>query len=187
MNEIKKLSEVVFEPLTLEESFKLNCKVINLKYEYVGYKGTEQWAVVSELSKDELMDKYGALMAEYVPFILLSVEQGEAITEFNNVEAKYRMRNLRYGHAFDVNDGAFEQHHPEFAYEPNYIEDMEFRDNVERLHKAINSLSEVQKRRIKKYFFEGKTYLQISEDEGVSLYSIRDSIKNSIEKIKKIF
>ena len=36
-----------------EELFSTECKLINLKYEYQGYTGTEKWAVVSELSEKE--------------------------------------------------------------------------------------------------------------------------------------
>ena len=32
----------------LKEHFQNECKVINLKYEYEGYTGEEQWAVITE-------------------------------------------------------------------------------------------------------------------------------------------
>lgn len=41
-----------------EELFAKDCKLINLKYEYDGYTGTEKWAVVTELTEEELWDKY---------------------------------------------------------------------------------------------------------------------------------
>lgn len=40
-----------------EELFAKDCKLINLKYEYDGYTGTEKWAVVTELTEEELWDK----------------------------------------------------------------------------------------------------------------------------------
>ena len=33
----------------LDEQFKKDCKVINLKYEYPGYTGIEQWAIITDL------------------------------------------------------------------------------------------------------------------------------------------
>lgn len=39
-----------------EELFAKDCKLINLKYEYDGYNGTEKWAVVTELTEEELWD-----------------------------------------------------------------------------------------------------------------------------------
>ena len=179
-------TEVFCGPLTLEESFKYNCKVINLKYEYVGYKGTEQWAIVSELSKDELMMKYAAIVSDYTPFILLSVAQGEAMAEYDRIEDKFRKRNMRYGHIFDVNDGEFEQHHPEFAVEPDYIEMLEQQDEIDRLHIAIDRLTPIQKRRLQKYFFEEKTYKEIADEENSSFSAVRESVFSALNSLKKI-
>lgn len=180
-------TEVFCGPLTLEESFKYNCKVINLKYEYVGYKGTEQWAIVSELSKDELMMKYAAIISDYTPFILLSVAQGEAMAEYDRIEDKFRKRDMRYGHNFDVNDGEFEQHHPEYAYEPDYTEILEMNENIERLHKAIEKLTDTQKSRVMKHFFDGKSFNEIAIEEDSSKSSVRDSIYAAINKLKNFF
>ena len=41
-----------------EELFARDCKLMNLKYEYDGYTGTEKWAVITELTEEELWDKY---------------------------------------------------------------------------------------------------------------------------------
>ena len=43
--------------LTLEQQellFANDCKLINLRYEYHGYTGTEKWAIVTELAEEEL-------------------------------------------------------------------------------------------------------------------------------------
>lgn len=47
--------------LTLEQQellFANDCKLINLRYEYHGYTGTEKWAIVTELAEEELWVKY---------------------------------------------------------------------------------------------------------------------------------
>ena len=56
----------------------------------------------------------------------------------------------------------------------------------EKLQKAINSLSETQKRRIIKYYFEGKTEEEIAKEEGVSQQSVHIGIERAIEKLKEI-
>ena len=41
--------------LTLEQQellFANDCKLINLRYEYHGYTGTEKWAIVTELAEE---------------------------------------------------------------------------------------------------------------------------------------
>lgn len=66
----------------LKEEFQNECKVINLKYEYEGYIGVEQWAIISALTEKELFEKYPEIVKQYMPFVLLSNEQGQAIYEF---------------------------------------------------------------------------------------------------------
>ena len=39
----------------LTEAFKADCKVIRLKYEYPGYTGTEKYAIISDLSYEQIL------------------------------------------------------------------------------------------------------------------------------------
>ena len=55
----------------------------------------------------------------------------------------------------------------------------------EELKKAILELSEVQKRRVIKYYFENKTLQKISEEEGCSITSVKESLDSSINKLRK--
>ena len=165
-----------------EELFAKDCKLINLRYEYKGYTGTEKWAIVTELSV-----KYPDVIRRYTPFILLSMAQGEVITEYQNYEARERMRKLLFGHAFDINDGEFEEHHPELAVDTDPVEEIMLRDNIEILRSALCYLSETQKRRVIKYFFYDKTLERIADEEGVDFTSVRESINSAIKKLRKFF
>lgn len=91
-------------------------KLINLKYEYEEYTGKEEWAIITSLSEKELLEKYADIVKSHSPYILLTIEQGNAIDEYQRNEAKHRMRSIRKGHAFDINDGTFEEHHPEVLF-----------------------------------------------------------------------
>lgn len=55
----------------------------------------------------------------------------------------------------------------------------------EELKKAILELSEVQKRRVIKYYFENKTLQKIAEEEGCSIASVKESLDSSINKLRK--
>lgn len=167
--------------------FALECKAINLSYEYDGYTGEERYAIITALSETEMLDKYADILDYYSPYVVLTVEQGAAIIEHQNNEAKYRMRSLRYGHAFDISDGEFEEHHPEFAVCEDIIEKIELQNQIKQLREAIATLPEVQKRRLIKYFFEGKTYVQIGTEEGVDPNSVRGSVEVAIKNLKKHF
>lgn len=67
------------------------------------------------------------------------------------------------------------------SLENNVIQKMEY----ESLKKNINALPVIQKRRLKKYFFEEKTLKEIALEEGCSIRSIKYSIDLAIEKLKK--
>ena len=56
----------------------------------------------------------------------------------------------------------------------------------ERLHNAIQKLSEIQRRRFIKYYFEEMTYEQIAQEEGCSFRRVAKSVKAAIENLKKI-
>ncbi len=65
----------------------------------------------------------------------------------------------------------------------------EYFENVqvtENLHIAINKLPEVQKRRLKKYYFEEKTFDEIAFEEGCTYQSIQRSVYRAVKKIKNI-
>lgn len=57
---------------------------------------------------------------------------------------------------------------------------------MENLHMAIPKLPEVQKRRLKKYYFEEKTFDEIALEEGCTYQSIQRSVYRAVAKIKSI-
>ena len=56
-----------------------------------------------------------------------------------------------------------------------------------RLWNALNSLPEIQGRRIDAHIILGKSIKEIAEAEGVHEESIRQSIKRGLERMKKTF
>lgn len=53
------------------------------------------------------------------------------------------------------------------------------------LKNAINSLSDLQKRRIQMYYFENKTLKEIAEIEGCAIMSVKDSLDLAINNLEK--
>ena len=53
------------------------------------------------------------------------------------------------------------------------------------LWNALNSLPEVQGRRVDAYLILGKTYRQIAREEGVDKCAVRRSVKSGITHMKK--
>ena len=50
---------------------------------------------------------------------------------------------------------------------------------------AINKLPEIERRRIKKYYFDEKTQQQIANEEGVNIRSIQYSLNIALKKLKE--
>ena len=62
----------------------------------------------------------------------------------------------------------------------------EYFDNAqdaENLHMAISKLPDVQKRRLKKYYFEDKTFEEISHEEGCTYQCVQRSVYRAVAKI----
>lgn len=55
-----------------------------------------------------------------------------------------------------------------------------------RLHKAIGKLTEIQRRRLRLYYFEGLTYSQIAKLEGVSHRAVIYSIEQALKQLKTL-
>lgn len=81
----------------LELQFQEECEVINLKYEYDGYNGDISWAIISNLTEDEILEKYRSIIGDYMPFIILPSAFGEVRDEYRRNEKKFQMRAIRNG------------------------------------------------------------------------------------------
>ena len=58
-------------------------------------------------------------------------------------------------------------------------------DKLNQLYSAIDTLSEVQRRRLLLYYFAGLSYRQIGEIESVNHKSVARSVTQAIEKLRK--
>ena len=56
---------------------------------------------------------------------------------------------------------------------------------MEDIKSIIDSLPEIQKRRLKKYYFEDKTFEEIAIEEHCSKVAVKYSIYIALEKISK--
>lgn len=59
--------------------------------------------------------------------------------------------------------------------------------NNEKLREAIQGLPKVQRERLKKYYFENKTFEEIAKEEKCTKRAVKFSVDIAIEKISKKF
>lgn len=179
----------------LEKRFYENCQVIELKYEYPGYTGFENWAIISNLSENELMEEYQEIITQFTPFLLLSMNQGQAINIFKTNEDKHRKRMYRTTDIFGYDDELFSQFHNEhFLYcdsqdtscdqlRSDFFSEIQ----ISLLKEGLSELTEIQRRRLVAAFFDEKSSREIAKEEGVNYSAIDKSIAQSLKKLKKFF
>lgn len=159
-----------------EEQQEKAYEVINLKYEYPGYTGEIEWAVITSLSETELREKHGKMLAPYEPFMVLDMAFGEERRRFIRNEEKHLKRSKR-GHIFSI-DEDFEEHHPECCT----TDGSPMRDAIEE---ALSMLPEDQARRVRAYYLEGYLTTEIAQKENVSSQAIDKSLARALKNLKK--
>lgn len=171
--------------LTLDEQFENDCKVIRLKYEYPNYTGVEKWAIITGLTEEELNKKYTDKIAFLRPFIVLDLAFGKVRKKFINNENKHHMRAVRSIEPFDYDDELLTAHHPELVVD--FLEETFLRkETCHKVRSAVATLQDVQKERVIKYFFDGKSTHEIAQEEGVSHQAVSQSIGVALKKLKNI-
>lgn len=181
--------------LTLEQQellFANDCKLINLRYEYHGYTGTEKWAIVTELAEEELWVKYPDVIRRYTPFILLSMAQGEVIDESYRNNDKYEKRAKRTIDVYGYEDDISEQFHRELitpfvdpfeqAEEERIEEEKEQLRQLEiaKVRKVLEMLKPVQRERLIKAILLGMSSRKIAKEEGVFITQIKPDIERDL-------
>ena len=140
---------------------------------------------MSEWIRIRIKDFYKDAIGE-AEYTYVTKEVYEALTETFRKEAHAQeMRDLRH----ITKEGYIEGETEELAFASGEsLEDIVIRQiELETLQKAMQSLTEIQKERLHLYFFQGLTYRQIAEKQGIGEKNVRESIAGAIKKIKKIF
>lgn len=169
----------------LELQFQEECKVINLKYEYDGYNENVSWAIISNLTEDEILKKYRPFIEEYIPFIILTPDFDKVRDEYRRNEKKFQMMAARKHDFYNFEDSEIELHHAELVTDD--LEENFFKSEEEQaLRKAIQQLKPIQKERLIKYYFEGKSSRQIAKEEGVNYSKVEKSINVALKNLKAL-
>ena len=117
-------------------------------------------------------------------FIEVSEEVAEALRASVRYEAAYQRRLTRHKaqYSLDCEDGI---EYSACLHEPTPQELLERMELFIRLWNALNSLPEVQGRRVDAHLILGKSYRQIAREEGVDKSAVRCSVKSGIKRMKK--
>lgn len=111
-------------------------------------------------------------------------EVAEELMASKRREAAHAER-VRYNKAYyslDCDDGI---EYSACLHEPSPQELMDRKELFFRLWNALNSLPEIQGRRVDAHLILGKSYRQIAREEGVDKSAVRCSVKCGIDRMKK--
>ncbi len=103
---------------------------------------------------------------------------------------QFELNDLSFMNEYDRHIEHLEQTEA-YLYQKSIKEHIDIEDEVikkityQELKKNIESLPDIQKRRLKMYFFDDLNLKQIAEIEGCSIRSIKYSIDIAIEKLSK--
>ena len=117
-------------------------------------------------------------------YIEVSDDVAEALRASVRYEAAYAER-ARYNKAFyslDCDDGI---EYSACQHELTPDEVLELKERFCRLWNALNSLPEIQGRRVDAHLILGKSYRQIAREEGVDKSAVRHSVESGIKQMKK--
>ena len=117
-------------------------------------------------------------------FIEVTEEVAEALRASVRYEAAYQRRLSRHKaqYSLDCEDGI---EYSACLHEPTPQEVLELKELFVRLWNALNSLPEIQGRRVDAHLILGMSFRQIARKEGVSKSSVRDSVHCGLESMKK--
>lgn len=180
--------------------FSSECKVIDLRYEYVGYIGEEKYAIVTDLTKNELLAKYPDVICRYTPFVLLSILHGEVIRDFHRNEDKFQKRDIRNHNLYGgYEDGVSERSYREFVttYEDPVQQaireayELEMKQvhhrNILKVQKTLSLMKPIQRDRLIKSVVKGMSSREIAKEESVNYSTVDKSISAAKKNFKKYF
>ena len=116
------------------------------------------------------------------------IEVSDEVAEVFKADARYEMAYQRRltrhkaQYSLDCEDGI---EYSACLHEPSPQELMDRKELFFRLWNALNSLPEIQGRRVDAHLILGKSYRQIAREEGVDKSAVRCSVKCGIDRMKK--
>ena len=157
------------------------CTYLDANKEYPGWTGREKFIIATDLERDELEKRFPEITLVLSPYVMIRNCHMDVIKEYHRNERKYKMREYRNNSKFSY-DSLTEECHPELVdwnCEERIVDAL-------LLEEALTKLSDVQRRRITLYFYEGYSIPEIAESEKISKMSVDESIKTGLTKLKEM-
>jgi RNA polymerase sigma factor (sigma-70 family) len=158
--------------------------IIDLVDEYQEENADIKWAIVTDLKESELQLLFGDEIQNYSPYLILSLEQGQAFFSFHKNNEKYKWR-YRKKEICGLTDEVVSIYRKD-NHDWNQMDDS-LRRNIhnEALYRALDTLTGKQRERIIHYYYDLMSEREIASYEGVDQKSVHESIVKGMEKLRK--
>ena len=173
--------------------FKKDCKVIRLDAEYPGYKGASRYALITDLTEEELSARYPNEIKRYIPYVLLSREMGRAIREHHRNDEKFAKRTARYESVFIscteeeeslIRTLSVEDEQSLLDAESDAEEAKQ--QLIDLCRAALATLTPLQRDYLVRHYLYGIPCLEIAHQDGKHHKSVQETIKAARKKFIKI-
>ena len=187
---------VVLNKRSIYVDGKIEFQAVNLISEYGQMLNGCKYAVASRHSRKRLEEMYAENLKKFSPFIYLTEDEYRPIREYNNNDSKFHQREINCHVGYEYREEISESGHrcvsllsdpdpdPLTAIIEREDEALK-RRQIAALPEAMAALTEKQRNRMIKYFYEEKTFRQIAEEEGTHVNSVFYSVRSGKEQIKK--
>ena len=180
------------------EEFKKFCNVLYLEREYPNHLGNADWLIISDLSEEEIQRRFSEVLSKYIPYILLSNEQGEPILESIRNNHKHEMRSKRTTEPFNYDDELLPLFHSELLSFVDPLEEKEkiierareehaLDELIIKVQKTLSIMKPIQRDRLIKNVVRGLSSRKIAKEEGVNYSTVDKSIRAAKKNFRRIF
>ncbi len=157
-------------------------KVIKLAKEYDNYTGEEKYAIITDLSEEELNLRYKDELEKYRPFVILSQEMYSVILESNRNDEREHKRAYRCHDAFAIDD---ERAALEANSDPAIIAESD--DTYNHIINEMMKLPGRQGQRLYQHYVLGFSIDEIAASEGITAASVYESLSRAKKAMHKVF
>ena len=160
-------------------------KIIDLSIEYAGataFVGTERYAIVTDLTEEELTSAFGQELGPYKPFVIISHEMYEAMLETHRNDNREHWRDMFCHDSFAID---MENLPIDWKADPaNICESLRI---VEYIFSKMKELPDWQGLRLYEKYIIGYSNKEIADKDGVSKRAVRKGIRRAKHKIHDAF
>lgn len=157
-------------------------KVIDLRKEYNGYKDNIPFAIVTDLSEDELISQLGNAIEQFSPYVILTNAMYTAMRNSFLNDERERLRNIKYHNACTFDEA--------LCLIDEYADPAVFCESVYTMNCILERIKELPGDiglRVFKRYIIGFSAREIATQEGTSFDEVRKSIYRAKPDIHNIF